>query len=91
MSDIPLDIQFAEAIQTLPDVPNIEILIFLKEAAYSVANIEEVRINGKLLQRQYGLDAIPPIAEIEWAAGLWYLIRESIIKAKIKKPSESCK
>ena len=71
------DLKFAEAVQMLPVVPSIDVLSFLSTAAYSVPS--HVKSRGKELQRIHGLDAIPPVSEIEWAAGLWEVIRNALI------------
>ena len=71
------DIEFATAVQRLPEVPSIAVLRFLSTAAYSVPS--DVKDRGKCLQRLHGLEAIPPVSELEWAAGLWSVIRDALI------------
>lgn len=82
MENMPLDIEFAVAITDLPEVPSRNVLNFLKESSYGVSDINQVKVRGKELQREHGLDAVPPASEIEWAAGLWDLIRTAIIEKR---------
>jgi len=67
---------FASAIEKLPEIPSVSVLEFLSSAAYSAPSI--VKDKGKELQRIHGIKMIPPTAEIEWAAGLWSVIRDAM-------------
>jgi len=77
-----LELEFSEAIRTLPEIPSLRVLRFLSDASYSVPS--HVQDKGKELQRIHGL---PFVAEYEWAAGLWSVIREALIaEHKNEKP-----
>ena len=71
-----IDLELSEEIRTMPIVPSKRILVLLSTAAYSIP--DHIKDKGKELQRKHGLEKIPPVAEMEWAAGLWSLIREAI-------------
>lgn len=72
---------FQDDIKSLPEVPRIETLAFLRSAGMGFRNPNTWEI-GKTLQRELGLDAIPPKTEYECAAGLWKVIRDGILAAK---------
>lgn len=74
------EIKLSEAIRRLPEVPDLDVLWLLAMAAAAVPR--HIKDRGKELQRVHGLEAIPPKAELEWAAGLWSVIRAALLKEK---------
>lgn len=70
----------ASAIQTIPDMADIDALSALVDAAYGV-RWADLRAVGNAAQRAYGMSMVPPKAEYEWAAGLWSIIRDGLRKA----------
>lgn len=75
------ELELADAIRDLPHVPPIEVLKLLRTAAMG-CKITGIHANGKKLQNEHGVDAIPPTTEYEMAAGLWTIIRAAALKAK---------
>lgn len=69
---------FSKALKDLPEVPSHIVLYMLSSPAMSMW--DDIYDRGKIMQRQYGLDAIPPKSEYECAAGLWELIRNALIE-----------
>lgn len=63
------------ALRDLPEMPPPFVLLHLNTAAKYPEDWER----GKRLQREYGLDAIPPKSECEKGAGLWDRIRSGMI------------
>jgi len=69
----------------LPDVPSIDTMMALRHAAMNVRKTWEL---GKDMQREHGLDLIPPNSECECAAGLWALIKSGIESKKLNQNNE---
>lgn len=76
-----LQVELSVAFEDLPEVPSIEVLWLLSEAA-TPRVVKGLWVEGKRLQRKHGITAIPPKTELENAAGLWSLIRDAVIAAK---------
>lgn len=68
-----------EAFKELPEVAPVEALHLLNEFSTYPRDWER----GKQMQRQFGLDKIPPNSECESGAGLWALIREALTKSTV--------
>lgn len=67
-----------DALRTLPEMPATTVLNELSRAA----NYPEDWSRGKKLQREVGLDVIPPRTEYELGAGLWSRIRTALIEGR---------
>jgi predicted RNase H-like HicB family nuclease len=72
----------SSAMRSLPECPPIDVILLLVDSGYALTIDTDIDVRGRRLQRTYGLDAIPPKAEYQWAAGLWSLIRDAVIEAK---------
>lgn len=66
------------ALRDVPEMPSPFVLLHLG----TVAKWPEDKDRGKKLQRELGLDAIPPKSECESGAGLWSIIRDAIRTAR---------
>lgn len=66
------------ALRDAPELPPPFVLLHLGK----VAKWPEDSKRGKELQRQHGLDAIPPKSECECGAGLWDRIRRGLIQSQ---------
>ena len=73
-----IDLELYNALSLLPEVPSLRVLKLLSESAYAMP--PHVKNRGNELQRKHGLEKIPPVSEMEWAAGLWIVIREAILR-----------
>lgn len=69
------------ALLDLPAVPPVTALRALTHAAMNLREPDVMKL-GKQLQREHGLDVVPPKTEYECAAGLWSIIRAGIIAAR---------
>jgi hypothetical protein len=74
--DLQQDI--VSALRDLPEVPPPWVLMFLSRAN----KWPEDNNLGKLMQRKYGLDLIPPKSECESGAGVWYRIRQGLLAVR---------
>ncbi len=79
---------FTADLKRLPEAPSIGTLHFLTNAAMGSRHLDYHDI-GTQMQRDHGLDAVPPKCEYECAAGLWFVIRQGILAARTKKALES--
>lgn len=72
-----LDVQYGilHALRDLPQFPPPGVLIHLASAA----RYPDDWSRGKELQKEYGLEAIPPKTECELGAGLWNRIRAALL------------
>lgn len=66
------------ALRDLREVPEYRVLLLLDRAA----KWPDDNNVGKLMQREFGLVAIPPKSEAESGAGLWSHIRAGILAAR---------
>jgi hypothetical protein len=66
-----------EAFKELPEVPPVEAQSLLHEFSTWPRDWER----GKKMQRQHGIEAVPPNTECECGAGLWALLREALTKS----------
>ena len=64
------------ALRDAPEVPPPWVLMFLDRAS----DWSKDKPLGDLMQRKYGLDAIPPKSECESGAGVWYRIRQGLLQ-----------
>lgn len=71
-----LSYQLLHALRDLPEIPNAFILMHLG----SSAKWPEDKNKGTELQRKFGSDKIPYKTECEMGAGLWFRIREGLLK-----------
>lgn len=63
--------QLYALIQALHDWPKMPEPMLLKLLGEIGSKHHEDGDRGKRLQTELGLDAIPPVSECEWGAGLW--------------------
>ena len=73
---------FNVALIDLPEVPPVLVLDMLSDAGargHLCNPPQDFRSMGKALQREHGLDAIPPRSEYEAGAGVWHHIRSRLI------------
>lgn len=84
---------FADAIRDLPEVAPVKALSLLADAAMATTTGplkgRGLSAIGNQLQREHGLDAVPPNSEYEHAAGLWFLIRQGLKSGTRKDESAS--
>lgn len=73
-----LKMALADAIRDVPEMPPPWVLLFLSCGQ----KWPEDNNLGKLLQRKLGLDAIPPKSECEGGAGVWYRIRQGLLRER---------
>ncbi len=64
-----------EALRAAPELPSPRLLDFLSSGASWPGDWEQ----GNQMQRDAGLDAIPPVSECERGAGLWFRIRRGLL------------
>lgn len=76
---------FYNALAELPECPPVDLLVLLSGPSYAVASTGDIADRGLALQRKFGLAAVPPKAEYQWAAGLWSVIRDAV--AALSTPS----
>jgi len=69
--------ELGKALNELPDVPSINVLLLLSKPAMQVKGMALWEM-GKELQLKYGLDLIPPNAELETGAGFWEIIKNGL-------------
>ena len=73
---------FNKALIDLPELLPIECLHMLAHASmnyhHADKSVDTWEI-GKILQREHGIDAIPPRTEYECAAGLWSILRKKLM------------
>jgi hypothetical protein len=79
MKSLPIAIELANAFESLPEVPSLQVLALLRESASVVPGDLPLWEMGKALQQKYGCDVVPPSSEIESAAGLWFFMQQSIL------------
>lgn len=72
---------FSRALKDLPEIPSHIVLYMLTSPAMGMHGTQ-LGDRGKELQREHGLDAIPPKCEYEYAAGLWELLTKVIRESK---------
>lgn len=70
-----LERALANALRDAPEMPSPWVLLFLSRAS----KWPEDSNLGKLLQRKFRLDKIPPKSECETGAGVWYRIRQGLL------------
>lgn len=70
--------ELLDALRDLPELPPKRVLHTLSHAA----RWPEDHTAGKLMQREKGLDAIPPVSECEGGAGVWQRLRAAAIRAQ---------
>jgi len=85
MKSLPIDVELANAFESLPEVPSLQVLSLLRESASVVPGDLPLWEKGKELQQKYGCDVVPPTSEIESAAGLWFFIRQSILSQRVRE------
>lgn len=73
-----LKMALADAIRDVPEMPPPWVLLFLSRGS----TWPEDNNLGKLLQRKLKLDAIPPKSECESGAGVWYRIRQGLLRER---------
>ncbi|GGE36486.1 hypothetical protein GCM10007276_12480 [Agaricicola taiwanensis] len=76
-------IAFNDALIDLPEVPPVAVLDLLSDAGargHMLQPPKNFGAAGKMMQRQYGLDAIPPNSECEAGAGYWKHLRERLLR-----------
>jgi hypothetical protein len=66
-----------KALRDPPEVPPTIVLHLLSRAG----TWPDDNSRGKQMQREHGLDAIPPKSEYETGAGLWHRIRQGLLAA----------
>jgi hypothetical protein len=66
------------ALRDLPEMPSLEALSHLVAGSMCHDRDGQIWERGKMLQRQLGTDRVPMVAEYEYAAGLWHMIREML-------------
>lgn len=67
-----------DALRDLPEIPSSRVLHILSHAA----KWPEDHNAGKIIQREVGLNAIPPVSECEGGAGVWQRLRAAAIRAQ---------
>lgn len=68
-----------DALLDLPTMPPPAILSFLSEGSRKEGDL------GRVLQRNLGLESIPPVSECERGAGLWHVLRRALRIARGEK------
>jgi hypothetical protein len=76
------ELAIANALRDLPEMPPPWVLLFFDRAA----KWPEDSNLGKKIQRELGLDAIPPKSECETGAGVWYRIRQGLLAERPEEP-----
>lgn len=66
------------ALRNRPVLPDPLVLHILSQAGNFSLDIEE----GKRIQREYGLDAVPPVTECEIGAGFWHRVIQAVPSRK---------
>lgn len=79
-----LSLQFG-LMAALRDAPQLAPPFVLRRLSQGATWRDGDHDTGKLLQRKYGLDAVPPVSECESGAGLWWRIRQGL---KTERPKE---
>ena len=72
-------IELIEVMRILPEVPSPQMLHVLGDFA-----TRDDHERGKAMQRQFKLDAIPPVSECEGGAGFWSVVRAALLEVRQK-------
>jgi len=67
------------ALRDLPELPPPLVLKVLSTAADFSKDWEE----GKRIQRERGLEAVPPVTECEMGAGFWHRVIQSVPRVNV--------
>lgn len=76
-------------LHTLPAVPSLETLRLLGTLSGGLHTEPSLGILGIALRQTCGIDAVPPVSEMEHGAGLWKVIRDALILAGVQTNPKS--